>query len=77
MGTNISAVIVSTSSQKSRLEGYLEVGDIELTKDEVKEIDHAGHKGQLWEERKEKSKSAARYAVAVVAAGYLGYRALF
>lgn len=39
------AVILSTSSRKSRLEGYLAVGDIDLTDDDVKAIDEAGIKG--------------------------------
>jgi diketogulonate reductase-like aldo/keto reductase len=36
-----SAVIVTTSSKKERLEGYLDVGDIELTKEDVEAIDKA------------------------------------
>jgi diketogulonate reductase-like aldo/keto reductase len=44
---NGSAIIVTTSSRKERLQGYLEVGDIELSHDDVKAIDKAGNKGYL------------------------------
>ncbi|WWC67196.1 uncharacterized protein I206_101103 [Kwoniella pini CBS 10737] len=64
------AVIVTTSSRKERLEGYLDVGDIKLTKEDVKAIDDAGAKGELWEERKQKLTVAAKYAAA---AGLIGY----
>lgn len=47
-----SAIIVTTSSKKERLESYLDVGDIELTKDDVKAIDEAGAKGEMWEAKK-------------------------
>jgi diketogulonate reductase-like aldo/keto reductase len=39
------AVIVTSSSKKERLEGYLAVGEIELTKDEIEAIDVAGQGG--------------------------------
>ncbi|KAL1409302.1 hypothetical protein Q8F55_003281 [Vanrija albida] len=39
------AVILSTSSKKSRLQDYLAVGDIDLTEEDVKAIDEAGIKG--------------------------------
>lgn len=42
------AIPVTTSSRKARLEGYLDVGDITLTEDDVKAIDKAGAKGELW-----------------------------
>ncbi|WVQ64437.1 uncharacterized protein L199_002603 [Kwoniella botswanensis] len=64
------AVIVTTSSRKERLEGYLDVGDIVLTKDDVKAIDDEGAKGELWEERKKQAGVMAKY---VAAAGLLGY----
>lgn len=49
-----SAIIVTTSSKKDRLQRYLDVGDIELTEDDVKAIDHAGAKGEqrdMWRAR--------------------------
>ncbi|KAL0243704.1 hypothetical protein I308_105675 [Cryptococcus tetragattii IND107] len=46
------AIPVTTSSKKERLEGYLDVGDITLTEDDIKAIDKAGAKGELWFERK-------------------------
>ncbi|WWC85463.1 uncharacterized protein L201_000326 [Kwoniella dendrophila CBS 6074] len=70
------AVIVTTSSRKERLEGYLNVGDIELTKDDVKAIDHAGAKGELWEARKQKMAAASKYVVAAGLIGYLVYSKL-
>ncbi|KAK0475730.1 Aldo/keto reductase [Armillaria novae-zelandiae] len=39
------AVIVTTSSKKSRLEGYLNAGDLELTAEEIAAIDLAGAAG--------------------------------
>lgn len=60
------AIILSTSSKKDRLEGYLDVGDIELTKDDVKAIDDAGAKGELWDERKQ---GAAKFGKIALCAG--------
>ncbi|TYJ54507.1 hypothetical protein B9479_004831 [Cryptococcus floricola] len=67
------AVIVTTSSKKSRLESYLSVGDITLSPDDVRAIDKAGIKGQLWEERKERLVRASKWAVPV----YIGFWVLF
>ncbi|KAK0430251.1 Aldo/keto reductase [Armillaria borealis] len=39
------AVVVTTSSKKSRLEGYLNAGDLELTPEEIAAIDLAGAAG--------------------------------
>ncbi|KAF8799817.1 Aldo/keto reductase, partial [Phlegmacium glaucopus] len=39
------AVILTTSSKKSRLEGYLAAGDFVLTDNEIKSIDEAGAEG--------------------------------
>ncbi|TFK70964.1 Aldo/keto reductase [Pluteus cervinus] len=38
-------VIVTTSSSKQHLQEYLDVGDVELTKDDIAAIDEAGAKG--------------------------------
>jgi len=38
-------VVLTTSSKKFRLEGYLKAGDFELTADEIKSIDEAGFQG--------------------------------
>ncbi|WWC57732.1 uncharacterized protein I303_100266 [Kwoniella dejecticola CBS 10117] len=70
------AVIVTTSSRKERLEGYLDVGDITLTKEDVKAIDDAGAKGELWDERKQKWSVAAKYLAAAGLIGYLVYSKL-
>ncbi|KAF7304131.1 Aldo-keto reductase [Mycena indigotica] len=39
------AVVVTTSSKKERLLGYLNAGDIELTEDDISAIDEAGARG--------------------------------
>ncbi|KAJ7770284.1 NADP-dependent oxidoreductase domain-containing protein [Mycena maculata] len=39
------AVVVTTSSKKSRLEGYLNAGDLVLTEEEIAAIDAAGAQG--------------------------------
>jgi len=39
------AVILTTSSKKTRLEGYIAAGDLVLTADEIKSIDEAGAQG--------------------------------
>jgi len=39
------AVVVTTSSKKSRLEGYLRAGDLELTSEDVVALDKAGAQG--------------------------------
>ncbi|EIW71324.1 hypothetical protein TREMEDRAFT_67700 [Tremella mesenterica DSM 1558] len=41
------AIIVTTSSKKQRLEGYLDVGDIDLTDEDVAAIDKAGTEARL------------------------------
>jgi len=40
------AVVLTSSSKKSRLEGYLKAGDLELTADEIESIDEAGSRGE-------------------------------
>ncbi|KAK4688318.1 hypothetical protein P7C73_g1796, partial [Tremellales sp. Uapishka_1] len=67
------AIIVTTSSKKERLESYLGVGDIELTDDDVKAIDHAGAKGELWETRKGQLKGVGKW---IALFGLLGYAGL-
>jgi len=39
------AVILTTSSKKTRLQGYISAGDLALTADEIKSIDEAGAQG--------------------------------
>ncbi|KAF8876945.1 Aldo/keto reductase [Infundibulicybe gibba] len=39
------AVVVTTSSKKMRLEGYLRAGDLELTQEDIASIDEAGAAG--------------------------------
>ena len=41
-----SAVIVTTSSNPDRLKRYLAVGDVNLSDQDIQDIDHAGKKGQ-------------------------------
>ncbi|OWT40271.1 oxidoreductase [Cryptococcus neoformans Bt1] len=59
------AIPVTTSSRKARLEGYLDAGDITLTEDDVKAIDKAGAKGELWFDCK------ARFGKVLVGAVFL------
>lgn len=68
----VSAIVVTTSSRKERLEGYLNVGDIHLTHDDVKAIDHAGAKGELWDERKTQMAKVGKLVVIAAAACYVG-----
>jgi len=68
-----SAIIVTTSSKKERLEGYLSVGDIELTKDDIKAIDHAGAKGELWAEQKSLGFRVGKAALLLCAIGYSAF----
>jgi len=67
-----SAIIVTTSSKKERLEGYLGVGDFDLTDDDVAAIDRAGSKGALWDERKSRIQRAGQFLLASM----LGYAVL-
>ncbi|KAJ7796515.1 NADP-dependent oxidoreductase domain-containing protein [Mycena olivaceomarginata] len=39
------AIVVTTSSKKSRLEGYLDAGDLALSEEDIAAIDSAGAKG--------------------------------
>jgi hypothetical protein len=68
-----SAIIVTTSSKKDRLEGYLSVGDIDLTHDDIKAIDHAGAKGELWDERKSLGARVGKAGLLIAAIGYAAF----
>ncbi len=65
---------MTTSSKKERLEGYLDVGDIELTHDDVKALDKAGEKGQQQQERKAGAIKAARVIAAATLFGFAASR---
>ncbi|KAF8505226.1 Aldo/keto reductase [Gautieria morchelliformis] len=41
-------VVLTTSSKKSRLEGYIKAGDLALTKEDISAIDSAGALGPAW-----------------------------
>ena len=60
--SHTSAIIVTTSSKKERLEGYLAVGDIDLEPEEVSAIDAAGALGQMRDERKAKMVHYSKWA---------------
>jgi hypothetical protein len=70
------AIIVTTSSKKERLENYLAVGDIELSDDEVKEIDKAGAKGEANKVRKENLMVVAKWTAVFGLVAFAGLRAL-
>ena len=60
----------STSSKKSRLEGYLDAADLPLTISDIAEIDKAGAKGEMGDSR---TNFARRVGVlALIAAVVLG-----
>lgn len=65
---------MTTSSRKDRLEGYLAVGDIELTGDDVKAIDKAGKKGQQSIARREMAVKVLKWATVAGLAGYIGVK---
>jgi len=69
------AIIVTTSSKKERLQGYLDVGDFDLTDSDVAAIDKAGVKGALWNERKAVALRFGKVAVGALA-GYAVVKAL-
>jgi diketogulonate reductase-like aldo/keto reductase len=73
MAKQLSAVIVTISSRKDRLEGFLDVGDIELT-DDVKAIDNAGKKGQQSIARREMTVKVLKWATVAGLAGYIGVK---
>ena len=66
---------MTTSSRKERLEGYLAVGDIDLTDDDVTAIDRAGAKGELWDERKANAMGVGKWIALFGLLGYAGFRA--
>jgi diketogulonate reductase-like aldo/keto reductase len=74
MAKQLSAVIVTISSRKDRLEGFLDVGDIELTDDDVKAIDNAGKKGQQSIARREMTVKVLKWATVAGLAGYIGVK---
>lgn len=67
----IRAIPVTTSSKKERLEGYLDVGDITLTEDDIRAIDKAGAKGELWFDRKARFGKVLTRAVFLMALFWL------
>ncbi|KAF9042997.1 Aldo/keto reductase [Panaeolus papilionaceus] len=62
------AVILTTSSKKKRLEGYLAAGDLALTEQELKDIDEAGILGG----KKFTAQKIVRRAAVVLFAGAVG-----
>ncbi|WVO21288.1 uncharacterized protein IAS62_002595 [Cryptococcus decagattii] len=65
------AIPVTTSSKKARLEDYLDVGDITLTEDDIKAIDTAGAKGELWFDRKARFEKILTRVVFLIALFWL------
>ncbi|KIJ19621.1 aldehyde reductase [Paxillus involutus ATCC 200175] len=63
------AVVVTTSSKKARLQGYLAAGDIELTQEDIAAIDTAGALGE--------KRMDAKLTVRKLAAGALVGAAVF
>ncbi|KAF8066592.1 Aldo/keto reductase [Lyophyllum atratum] len=59
------AVVVTTSSKKYRLEGYLQAGDLKLTSEDIAALDKAGAKG----DRQITAKTFLRRSVAVALSG--------
>ncbi|RXK37498.1 oxidoreductase [Tremella mesenterica] len=68
------AIIVTTSSKKQRLEGYLDVGDIDLTDEDVAAIDKAGTEGQLFAQRSKLAVKIGRFMLGAGLTGYILYR---
>jgi len=62
------AVALTTSSKKERLEGYIKAGDLTLTEEEIKAIDHAGAKGA----RISTARTVVRRAAVVLLVGAVG-----
>ncbi|GJJ12763.1 hypothetical protein Clacol_007008 [Clathrus columnatus] len=65
------SIVLSSSSKRSRLEGYMKAGDIELTEEEIAEIDAAGAKGSdSWfiEDVVPKSNSTGRTLTVIILA---------
>ncbi|KAK7691553.1 hypothetical protein QCA50_004952 [Cerrena zonata] len=58
-------VVVTSSTKKERLEGYLSAGDIELTKEDINNIDNAGAAGA----RRLTARTVIRRLVVVAALG--------
>ncbi|KAI0261214.1 Aldo/keto reductase [Gloeopeniophorella convolvens] len=64
------AVAVTSSSKKSRLEGYLTAADLELTSDDIVMLDAAGAKGA----RHEFMRKTARRAIVLALSGAIVFR---
>ncbi|WVQ85123.1 hypothetical protein IAT38_007288 [Cryptococcus sp. DSM 104549] len=56
------AVVISTSSKKERLESYLDVGDITLSKEDIAAIDKAGTKDELFRTKHRPAIASAAFA---------------
>ncbi|KAH9476055.1 NAD/NADP-dependent indole-3-acetaldehyde reductase [Psilocybe cubensis] len=68
------AVVLTSSSKKYRLEGYLEAGDLVLTDDEIKAIDDAGAKGtRIFTARTIVRRTAAVLFAGAIALGVCSY----
>lgn len=76
MPLSSSAIIITTSSRKERLETYLSVGDISLTDEDVKAIDHAGKKGAKHAKMMENAKMVGKWTAIAGLTGWAAWRLL-
>jgi len=68
------AIALTTSSKKTRLEGYLKAGDLALTKEEIEAIDKAGAKGhKIFTARTVIRRTAIALLVGAVGLGVCSY----
>ena len=71
---DFSTVVITSSSRKDRLEGYMRVGDIYLTPEQVAEIDAAGAAGQKGGKTEHKAVNVAKVASGVAFGLYVIYQ---
>jgi len=68
------AVVLTTSSKKERLEGFIRAGDLVLTDEEIKAIDEAGAQGsKLFTARTVVRRAAAALLVGAIGLGVCSY----
>ena len=68
--------VVTSSSKKARMEGYMAAGDIDLDAADVEAIDGAGRKTAFGKAARRKAVAAAKWSILLGAAGLASYACL-
>lgn len=69
-----SAVAITKSSRKDRLEGMLAAGDLHLSHHDIDAIERAGRQSAIMNKMKARAMGAGKWITVACLAGYISYR---